>query len=139
VWSFVWVSLSQRNSGGRKREAKAVAGQDSSNLTDCEWGCTDLLARFFPDAERVRIAATLTPLGNGSSGVREPVIVEFAGAEKAIFSAAYPLEFDDRVRLEPADGSNQSDAKVVAVQFHEGRIAVAVQFANGQGAWVKRP
>jgi hypothetical protein len=101
-------------------------------------GCAEQLARFFPEAEAVHIRAIVTPLRNGSK-VRETVLVEFASSEKAIFGSTLPLEFNDRVRLKNAEGSGEAVARVVAVQYHDGHQAVAVQFVNGQCSWVKRP
>ena len=66
-------------------------------------------------------------------------MVEFASAERAIFSSRLPLEFDDRVRISDAEGNAECDATVVAVQYHEGRKAVAVQFFDKRSVWVKRP
>jgi hypothetical protein len=66
-------------------------------------------------------------------------MVEFASAENAIFASTLLLEFDDLVWLEDPGGRWQSEAMVVAVQYHEGQMAVAVQFVNGQCAWVKKP
>ncbi|HEY6128692.1 MAG TPA: hypothetical protein VIW23_10965 [Candidatus Acidoferrum sp.] len=102
-------------------------------------GCAAELARFFPDARPVQVRAVLTPLRSGADKLRESVLLEFAGFEKAIFSSSLPLEFDDRVRLTDPDGGRACDATVVAVQYHDGRKAVALQFAGGQGWWVKRP
>jgi hypothetical protein len=101
--------------------------------------CTDRLARFFPEAEPVEVRASLTPLRAGFGRVCESVLVEFASAEKAIFRSSLPLEFNDRVQLEQANGTRKAEGTVIAVQYHEGRRAVAVQFASGQPAWVKRP
>ena len=50
-----------------------------------------------------------------------------------------PLEFGDRVRLKRAEGNGETIATVIAVQYHEGRKAVAVEFADGNCSWVKRP
>ncbi len=66
-------------------------------------------------------------------------MLEFASAERAIFSSRLPLEFDDRVRISDVEGSAECDATVVAVQYHDGRKAVAVQFVDKQISWVKRP
>jgi hypothetical protein len=101
--------------------------------------CTEQLARFFPDASPVQVRAVLTPLRNGTGKVRESVLVEFASSEKAIFSSSLPLEFDDRVCLKRAEGQGESDARVIAVRYQEGRRSVAVKFADGQGSWVKWP
>ena len=94
---------------------------------------------FFPRLNRCRFAAVLAPLRSGANQVHESVVVEFASAERAIFSSRLPLEFDDRVRLSDAEGTAECDAIVVAVQYHDGRKAVAVQFADKQIFWVKRP
>jgi hypothetical protein len=71
--------------------------------------------------------------------IREPIVVEFASAEKAIFTSVLPLEFNDRVRLRQADGRTEREATVVAVQYQDGRKAVAVHFADALGLWVKKP
>ena len=70
--------------------------------------------------------------------MREVTVVEFGGAEHAIFLSALPLEFDDRVRLEAEQG-RPAEATVVAVQYHEGRKAVAVRFLQGHWNWVTQP
>lgn len=101
--------------------------------------CAEQLARFFPDAKAVRVRAVLRPLRSGAEQVRESVVVEFASAKRAIFSSKLPLEFDDRVRISDAEGNTECDATVVAVQYHHGEKAVAVQSADKQIFWVKRP
>jgi hypothetical protein len=105
----------------------AHTGQPSS-------GCTEQLVRFFPAAEPVQVRVVVT-----SGQVRESVLVEFASPERAIFSSSLPLEFGDRVRLQRAEGNGETIATVIAVQYHEGRKAVAVEFADGNCSWVKRP
>jgi hypothetical protein len=65
--------------------------------------------------------------------------LEFASAERAIFSSELSWEFADRVRLSQLEGNAECDATVVAVQYHGGGKAVAVQFAGEQRLWVKRP
>ena len=71
--------------------------------------------------------------------MREATVVEFGGAECAIFLSALPLEFDDRVRLEAVGQGLTAEATVVAVQYHEGRKAVAVRFLEGHCNWVTQP
>lgn len=97
------------------------------------------LARFFPEATQVRVRAILKPRHGAGGAVRETVTVEFASAEHAIFVSALPLEFDDLVQLQSAEGTHRSEARVIAVQYHDGRKAVAVQFANALTSWVKKP
>lgn len=64
-------------------------------------------------------------------------MVEFAGDGRVIFSSSLPLEFADRLVLQNEQGQQQG-ARVIAVQYHEGRSAVAVQM-DGQLSWMKRP
>lgn len=87
----------------------------------------------------MEVRAMLTPLRGGAGAVCESVLVEFASAEKAIFQSTLPLEFNDRVQLTQADGKGKAEGTVIAVQYHEGQKAVAVQFVNGQSAWVNQP
>ncbi len=101
--------------------------------------CAEQLARFFPEAKAVRVGAVLRSVRIGADQFRESVVVEFASAKKAIFSSKLPLEFGDRVRISDAEGTAECDAAVVAVQYHDGEKAVAVQFADKQIFWVKRP
>jgi len=101
-------------------------------------GSAEELARFFPDVKRVCLRAFVSPLRSGAGTVREPVVVEFAGAGTAIFSSSLPFEFEDRVRLE--NGNDQElDAKVIAVQYRDGRTVVAVNLLHAQESWVNRP
>ena len=103
-----------------------------------ELTCAKQLARFFPLASSVRIPVQVTVVRNGALRLREAAIVEFCGPEHAIFVSSLPLEFDDRVRLE-RDRRGGSEASVVAVQYHEGRKAVAVRFLEGACDWVTQP
>jgi len=68
--------------------------------------------------------------------LRESTMVEFVGLEHVIFISSLPLEFDDNVRLEGNRKSFSSDATVVAVQYHDGRKAVAVKFLRGPCHWI---
>ena len=85
-------------------------------------------------------SATLFPEARGGgSRLREATVLEFGGAEHAIFLTTLPLEFDDRVRLEAVEQGRPAEATVVAVQYHEGRKAVAVRFLQGHSNWVTQP
>ena len=103
-----------------------------------ELTCAKQLARFFPLASSVRIPVQVTALRSGTARLREAAIVEFCGSEHAIFVSSLPLEFDDRVKLE-RDRRGAQEASVVAVQYHEGRKAVAVRFLQGACDWVTQP
>jgi hypothetical protein len=119
---------------GRVRgDVKRCSG---STLSVNEQGCAEQLGRFFPEARPVRIPVQVTSLRAGGMRLREASIVEFGGAEYAIFLSALPLEFDDRVRLESVQEGRSAEGTVVAVQYHEGRKAVAVRFSQGRCDWV---
>jgi hypothetical protein len=112
---------------------------DEGTLTADEQGCAERLARFFPRANAVRVPVQVTALRAGSTQLRETTVVEFGGPEHAIFLSSLPLEFDDRVRVERDRNGCAADATVVAVQYHEGRKAVAVRFSQGPCALVTQP
>lgn len=105
-----------------------------------ERSCAEQLARFFPGASALRIPVRVLPHRTGQSKLHESALVEFGAKEFAIFLSALPLEFDDRVRLvrEGAGKANSrpAEAIVVALQYHEGRKAVAVRFVEGSCDWM---
>jgi hypothetical protein len=68
--------------------------------------------------------------------MREATVLEFGASQHAIFISTLPLEFDDRVRIEHAAAGRATEAAVVAMQYHEGRKAVAVRFLHGPCLWV---
>lgn len=70
--------------------------------------------------------------------MREASVLEFAAVEHAIFDSSLPLEFDDKVRLEGSRKGYTTDATVVAVQYHDGRKAVAVKFLRGPCSWITK-
>jgi hypothetical protein len=104
-----------------------------------EQSCADQLARFFPQAVPVRIPVQVTALRGGRTKLREAATIEFGAADFAIFLSTLPLEFDDRVRLERDRKERAVEATVIAVQYHEGRKAVAVKFTQGPCDWVTQP
>ena len=108
-------------------------------LSEQELGCAEQLSRFFPGATPVCCAVEVTLLRAGSTQLRESTLLEFASPGVAIFLSALPLEFDDRVRLGHDRIGSPADAIVIAVQYHEGRKAVAVRFTPGPCEWVTQP
>ena len=104
-----------------------------------EEGWAERLARFFPLANAVRVPVQITALRAGSTSLREATVVEYGGSEHAIFLSSLPLEFDDKVRIERERNGGTADAKVIAVQYHEGRKAVAVRFSHGPCDWITQP
>ena len=108
-----------------------------ATITEEVDGCAERLARFFPDALAIRIPVQVI-VRRGGAELREPALVEFGGEHSAIFLSTLPLEFDDRVKLQRDSPKFSLEATVIAVQYHEGRKAVAVRF-NEPCDWVKQP
>lgn len=104
-----------------------------------EESCAERLAGFFPGVQSVRIPVQVTALRGGSTRLREAVVLEFAALHHAIFLTGLPLEFDDRVRLEGSRKGYTTDAVVVAVQYHDGRKAIAVKLLRGPCNWMMQP
>ena len=101
------------------------------------------LARFFPEATPVRIPVQFTRRdsagdGNqsGGGGVQESTVIEFGTAREVLFACATPLEFADILRLRNSDGSLDTEASVVAVQYHPGKTIVAARFVNSVPNWI---
>ena len=101
------------------------------------------LARFFPEATPVRIPVQFTRRNGttdgslpGGAGVQESTVIEFGTAREVLFACATPLEFADILRLRNSDGSLDTDASVVAVQYHPGKTIVAARFVNSVPNWI---
>lgn len=109
-----------------------------TTLAETDVGGTEQLARFFPDAPPLGPPTLLALTRSGSVSVREAVVVEYAGTERAIFASALPLEFDELIQLENGRGQ-KIKAKVIAVQYQQSKTAVAVQILSGKFSWIKRP
>jgi len=106
-----------------------------------ELSCSEQLARFFPNLPAAKIPVRVAPLSPGVSPVRlqEAVMIEFGSHEFAIFVSTLPLEFADRLRISREGGGHSAEATVVALQYHEGRKAVAVRFQDGPCEWMRQP
>jgi hypothetical protein len=119
-------------------------GKKKGNVQHSKWGpvteatqnCAEQLARFFPQALAVRVPVQVTALRPGKARLREATMLEFGGPLHAIFLSTLPLEFADRVRLESSQNAGVTEGSVVAVQYHEGRKAVAIRFLHGPCHWV---
>ena len=94
------------------------------------------LARYFPDVTRVRIPVRVSGVNPGGCTFSESTVIEYGTPNEVLFASALPLEFEDKVRLENADGSLRAEASVVAVQSHNGKLAVAVRFARHIANWI---
>ena len=95
------------------------------------------LVQLFIGATAMRIAVLVTSLG-GASRARVPhrTTIEFGTARIVIFPTELPLEIDDRLHLENADGSLSTDANVVAVQYDDHTRGIAAQFVGEVKNWI---
>ena len=113
--------------GRRVEERNAVAG----------------LARFFPEAAPVRIAAqlarTASAVDSPSGLFCETVVIEFGTPREVIFACTTSLEFGDVLRLRNSDGSLDVEASVVAVQYHADQTVVAARFIGTVRNWIVKP
>lgn len=105
-------------------------------FAECERRCAEQLARFFPEAVPIHVPVQVTALRAGKRSLVERTILEYRAGQHAIFSSGLPLEFDDRLWLEPHDGGNPLSAVVIAVRYHDGSKAVAVRLERGAGDWM---
>jgi hypothetical protein len=101
--------------------------------------CTEQLARFFPKLPAVRIPVQVSPRRPGVAKMKESTVVEFGTSEYAIFLSQLALEFDDRIRLVREGSARTVEAAVIALQYHQGRKAVAVRFLDGPCEWMSHP
>ncbi len=108
-------------------------------ITD-ELGCAEQLARFFPGlpGARIPVRVALLRAGNSAAKVQEAVVAEYGSEEYAIFLSTLPLEFADRVGISDNGGGHSAEATVIALQYHEGRKAVAVRFTEGRCEWMRQ-
>jgi hypothetical protein len=110
------------------------------------------LARFFPEATPVRIPVQFTRSllsdqnNSNQSGIdekqpaaQESTVIEFGTPREVLFACSAPLEFADVLRLRNSDGSLDTEASVVAVQYHPGKTIVAARFLNAVPNWIVKP
>jgi len=104
------------------------------------------LARFFPEATPVRIPVQFTRRRNasnekqpGAAAVEESTVIEFGTSREVLFACTTPLEFADVLRLRNSDGSLDTEASVVAVQYHPGTTIVAARFLSSVPNWIVKP
>lgn len=101
------------------------------------------LARFFPEAVPVRIpvqlARTLEAGAPATANFTESTVIEFGTPREVLFACKTPLEFADVVRVRNSDGSLDTEASVVAVQYHPGQTVVAARFLGEVPNWIVKP
>jgi hypothetical protein len=101
------------------------------------------LARFFPDAAPVRIPVQISRLLSEPAAEpaarTERTVIEFGTPREVLFACAELLEFADIVHLRNSDGSLDTEASVVAVQYHLGKTVVAARFLQPVPNWIIKP
>lgn len=98
------------------------------------------LARFFPEASPVRIPVQITRATTNNAPIApESTVIEFGTAREALFACSTKLEFADVLHLRNSDGSFDTDAAVVAVQYHPGTTFVAARFLTTVPNWIVKP
>lgn len=110
-----------------------AAGVGASSIRESS---TSKLAKFFPNATPVRIPVRLTRVASGSSAFSESTVIEFGTPHEVLFASTLPLEFADKLRLQNSDGTLDTEACVVAVQYNGGRTAVAARFTGEVANWI---
>ena len=68
--------------------------------------------------------------------MQESTVIEFGTSREVLFACTTPLEFADILRLRNSDGSLDTEASVVAVQYHPGKTIVAARFLNSVPNWI---
>lgn len=101
-----------------------------------EDSCVAKLAQFFPEAMRVRIPVRVSRARENPATVAENTVIEFGTPREVLFASSLPLDFEDRIHLENADGSLSVEAEVVAMQLHHGKTAVAARFSRSVTNWI---
>jgi hypothetical protein len=97
---------------------------------------TAKLAKFFPEATPVRIPVRLTCVSNAITPFCESTVIEYGTPNEVLFASTLPLEFADKLHLQNSDGSLDTEACVVALQYNGGRTAVAARFTREVSNWI---
>lgn len=88
---------------------------------------------------RIPVQFTRNSATNDKPTAQESTIIEFGTPREALFACTTPLEFADVLRLRNADGSLNTEAAVVAVQYHPRTTIVAARFLTPVPNWIVKP
>jgi hypothetical protein len=113
-----------------------VAKQSVVASLSADESCVARLARFFPDAVPVHIPVRVTCIAHEGAVPAEDAVIQFGTPQEVLFASGLPLDFEDKVRLENSDGSLDAEARIVAMQFHNGDTAVAARFLKDVTNWI---
>jgi hypothetical protein len=98
--------------------------------------CVSELAKFFSGAVPVKIPVRVIKGDSVNGALGEQTSIEFGTSSEVLFVCSLPLDFDDTVRVRNSDGSLDIAAKVVAMRFHHGKMAVAARFLEDVANWI---
>lgn len=90
---------------------------------------------MFPAASPIRLAVELKR-NTALQPAQENTVIEFATAREIFFASALPLEFAEKLRVQNSDRSLDVEVQVVAMQYHEGRLAVGARFIGDVANWI---
>ena len=100
----------------------AVKREESPNGTEC----VVELARFFPGAQTLQIPVKLSKTGKDAA--TEETVIEFGTATEILFASELSLDFDEIVQVRSDNGLLNATAKIVAMRFYRGKMAIAGLF-----------
>ena len=120
------------------KEPRNPVPKSASAAATARESSTSKLAKFFPQSTPVRIPVRLTRVGNGSP-LTESTVIEFGTPREVLFTSTLPLEFADKLHLRNSDGSLDTEACVVALQYNNGHTAVAARFTQEVANWIVKP
>jgi hypothetical protein len=113
-----------------------VSKQATASARSPQESSTAKLAKFFPDATPVRIPVRLSRVAGDGGDSTESTVLEYGTAREILFASSLPLEFADILRVQNSDGTLDTQACVVALQYNGGRTAVAARFTKEVPNWI---
>jgi len=131
-----------KSGAGRGKGHERLAQQATAQSRAAQTSPVADLARFFPEATPVRIPVQLTRSSSTNEGkpngpsLQESTVIEFGTPREVLFSCTTPLEFGAVLRVRNSDDSLDTEASVVAVQYHPKATIVAARFVNPVPNWI---
>jgi hypothetical protein len=108
----------------------AVKRQEPPGSTEC----VAELARFFPGAQTLQVQVRISKTGKDIA--TEETIIESGTATEILFASELALDFDEIVQVRSVDGTINTTAKIVAMRFYRGKMAIAAEFQEAVAGWV---
>lgn len=96
------------------------------------------LAQLFPGAVPIRLPVQIASLRPHTNELEESTLIEYRTPAEILFISALPIEFEDKLRVKSLDGSLESEAQVVAVQYIDGCRTVAARLSSEVTNWIPK-